>query len=125
MICLYEKKGYVMALGTISLKELAKLPDFDVEYVDTIEVQELKTGKRERFYRFGPMGFMVEGMGATVNDAGLLMIRASLGAGKAEELANQMMRDTVAAYIADTEMMTPKFSMKMVENGEVVTHGFN
>ena len=109
-------------MDTISLQELAAMPSVEVKYLRTVALLEHETRKIERFHQYTANGCLVKGMGANENDAGLIMVRASLGAGKAEELAHNMLQDSLQAW-RDNE--APPHVIRVVENGKVVDHGFH
>ena len=109
-------------MDTMTLETLAAQETHEVQYVRTIEIKDLVTQQRQKFYQFSANGCKIAGMGINEQDAGLITVPADVGAGNAEDMALQILQDTVQSF---RDYRAPQHSIKIVEDGKVGTHEFN
>ena len=109
-------------MDTMTLETLAAQETHEVQYVRTIEIKDLVTQQRQKFYQFSANGCKIAGMGINEQDAGLITVPADVGAGNAEDMALQILLDTVHSF---RDYRAPQHSIKIVEDGKVGTHEFN
>ena len=109
-------------MDTMTLETLAAQETHEVQYVRTIEIKDLVTQQRQKFYQFSANGCQIAGMGINEQDAGLITVPADVGAGNAEDMALQILLGTVHSF---RDYRAPQHSIKIVEDGKVGTHEFN
>ena len=109
-------------MDTMTLEALAAQETHEVQYVRTIEIKDLVTQRRQKFYQFSANGCQIAGMGINEQDVGLITVPADVGAGAAEDMALQILQDTVQSF---RDYRAPQHSIKIVEDGKVGTHEFN
>lgn len=109
-------------MDTMTLEALVAQETHEVQYLRTIEVKDLATQQRRKYYQFSANGCQIAGMGINEQDAGLITVPADVGAGKAEDIALQILLDTVQSF---RDYRAPQHSIKFVEDGKVGTHEFN
>lgn len=109
-------------MDTMTLEALAAQETLQVQYERTIEIKDLETQQRRKYYQFTANGCQIASMGINEQDAGLITVPAEVGAGKAEDMALQILLETVQSF---REYRAPQHSIKIVEDGKVGTHEFN